>query len=150
MLLLSQASVDTGYLFGNWDVRNFNTGEYEIVLHAICSVLGHAEAGVDETWSKPISGTIQLVDSHRVIESSYPPNMGKGFVGEEMSASFNLPVGCDKDNGNYWFDVKLTQNMTEVPSTFYTVFCEDRTVYIKPTGNGVSLSIVNSLDLIIK
>jgi hypothetical protein len=133
-----QASVDTGYLFGNWDVRNFNTGEYEIVLHAVCSTLGRAEPGVDESWSKPISGTIQLVDSHRVIQSSYPPNMGKGFVGEEISATFNMPVGCDKDNGSYWFDVKLTQNQNDVPGTYYTIFCEDRTVYIKPTGNGVS------------
>ena len=119
-------------------MRNFNTGEYEIVLHAICSTLGHAEPGIDDTWSSVISGTIQLVDRHRVIESSYPPNMGTAYMGEELSATFNMPVDCDKDNGNYWFDVKLTQNKTDVPVTYYTVFCEDRTVYIKPTGNGVS------------
>ena len=135
---LLQPSVESGYLFGNWSVRNFNTGQYEIVLHGICSTLGVAEPGVDETWSKPVVGTIQLVDRHRVIESSYPANMGTGYMGEELSATFNMPVGCDKDNGNYWFDVKLTQNMTDVPVTYYTVFCEDRTVYIKPTGNGVS------------
>ncbi len=87
-------------------MRNFNTGEYEIVLHAICSTLGHAEPGIDDTWSSVISGTIQLVDRHRVIESSYPPNMGTAYMGEELSATFNMPVDCDKDNGNYWFDVK--------------------------------------------
>ena len=130
--------MDTGYLFGNWNVRNFNTGTYEIILHAVCSTLGVAEPGVDETWSKPVVGTIQLVDRHRVIESSYPPNMGTGYIGEELSATFNIPVDCDKDNGNYWFDVRMEQSGDEIPSTFYTVFCEERTIYMKPTGVGVS------------
>ncbi len=133
--------MDSGYLFGDWSVRNFNTGEYEIVLHAVCSTLGHAEPGVDDTWSSVISGTIQLVDRHRVIESSYPHNMGTAYMGEELSATFNMPVGCDKDNGNYWFDVKMTQKGQELPSTYYTVFCEESTVYMKPTGNGVCLRI---------
>ena len=82
----------------------------------------------------------QLVDRHRVIESSYPPNMGTGYIGEELSATFNIPVDCDKDNGNYWFDVRMEQSGNEIPSTFYTVFCEERTIYMKPTGVGVSSS----------
>ncbi len=103
----------------------------------MCSTLGVAEPGVDETWSKPVVGTIQLVDRYRVIESPYPPNMGTGYMGEEISATFNMPVGCDKDNGNYWFDVKMTQDGQEIPSTYYTVHCEESTIYMKPTGNGV-------------
>ncbi len=125
-------------MFGNWSVRNFNSGEYEIVLHAICSTMGYATPGIDESWSSIISGTIQLADRHRVIESSYPPNMGTGYVGEEISATFNLPVDCDKDNGKYWFDVKMEQNGQEIPSTYYTLFCEESTIYMKPTGDGVS------------
>ncbi len=107
------------------------------MLHAICSTLGHAQPGIDDYWSIPISGTIQLIDRHRVIESSYPPNMGTGYMGEEISATFNMPVDCDQNNGNYWFDVLLTQNGQEIPSTYYNVFCEDSTIYFKPTGNGV-------------
>ena len=132
-----QEDADTGYLFGNWSVRNFNSGQYEIVLHAICSTLGYAEPGIDDTWSEPVVGTIQLVDRHRVIESSQPPNMGTGYMDEEISATFNIPVDCDKDNGNYWFDVMMEQRGEEIPSTYYTLYCEDRTIYMKPTGIGV-------------
>jgi hypothetical protein len=66
--------------------------------------------------------------------------MGTGYIGEELSATFNIPVDCDKDNGNYWFDVRMEQSGNEIPSTFYTVFCEERTIYMKPTGVGVSSS----------
>ncbi len=118
-------------------MRNFNTGEYEIVLHAVCSTLGNAVEGIDDSWSAPVVGSIQLVDNHRVIETAYPANMGTGYTGEEISATFNIPVDCDKDNGNYWFDVKMEQSGEEIPSTYYTVDCEDRTVYMKPTGAGV-------------
>ncbi len=131
--------MESGYLFGNWSVRNFNKGTYEIVLHAVCSTLGVAEPGVDDTWSKPVYGTIQLEDTYRVIETSYPANYGVGYTGEEFSAKFNVPVGCDKNNGNYWFDVSLEMDGgAEVPSTFYTLHCEEHTIYVTPTGDGVS------------
>ena len=136
-----QADVATGYLFGNWSVANFNTGTYEIVLHSICSTLGFANPGVDEYYSKIVEGTIQLVDTHMVIDSSYPPNMGTGRANEEFSATFNVPVDCDKTNGNYWFDVNVVVNGSAVPSTFFTVYCEDRTIYVKPNGNGVWLDM---------
>ena len=121
-------------MFGNWDVHNLITGEYELVLHAICSTLGYAEPGIDESWSKPISGSIQLQDRHRVIKSSYPPNKGTAYMGEEISVTFELPVGCDKDDDEYWFDVKLMQGTRQVPKTYYSVFCEESTIYIKPVG----------------
>ena len=124
----------TGYLFGNWSVANFNTGTYEIVLHAICSTLGFANPGVDDTYSSIVEGTIQLVDTHLAITSSYPPNMGTGHTDEEFSATFNVPVNCEKDNGLYWFRVSVLVNGTAVPSTYYTVFCEDHTIYVKPNG----------------
>jgi hypothetical protein len=137
--MVLQADVATGYLFGNWSVANFNTGTYEIVLHSICSTLGFANPGVDDYYSYIVEGTIQLVDTHLAIASSYPPNMGTGRANEEFSATFNVPVDCDKNNGNYWFDVNVVVNGSAVPSTFFTVFCEDRTIYIKPNGNGVCL-----------
>ena len=130
--------MDTGYLFTNWSVRGFNTADYEIVLHAICSTTGNALQGIDDYWSTPISGTIQLIDDHRVITTSYPPSNGIGFVGEEFSATFNIPVDCDQDNGLYWFDVQMWSNGTEIPSTFYKIYCQDYTIFFKPTGAGVS------------
>jgi hypothetical protein len=107
------------------------------VLHAICSTLGHAEPGIDDYWSTPLTGSIRLTDHHRAIASSYPPNMGTGYMGEEISATFNMPVDCDQNNGNYWFDVTMTQNNQEIPSTYYKVYCEESTIYMTPTGNGV-------------
>ncbi len=130
---------DKEYVTGAWKIdKNFNIGEYEIVLHAVCAPPGTTPVvGIDDSWSSIITGAIQLVDSHRVIESSYPPNMGTGFVGEEISATFNLPVNCDKVNDLSWFDVNMMQNGQEIPSTFYDVYCEDRTIYMMPTGDGV-------------
>ena len=133
-----QADIQSGYLFGNWSVRNFNTGSYEIVLHAVCSTLGHAFPGIDDTWSKPVVGSIQLVDTYRVIDSSYPAHFASAYTGEELSITFNVPVNCDKDNGFYWFNVLLTQNSDfEVPSTYYIVHCEGYKIYIMPNGDGV-------------
>ena len=63
--------------------------------------------------------------------------MGTAFTGEVVSSKFNIPVDCDKNNGFYWFDVKLSQNKIEIPSSYYFVGCEDYTIYITPAGDGV-------------
>jgi hypothetical protein len=119
-------------------VNFYTSGEYEIVLHAVCASPGTTPIdGIDDSWSSIVVGTIQLADNHRVIESSYPPHMGTGFVGEEISATFNLPVNCDKPNDNFWFDVDMTQNGEAILSTYYNVYCEDHTIYMMPTGDGV-------------
>jgi hypothetical protein len=136
-LMVLQAYVSNGDLSGNWNVANFNAGTYEIVLHSICSTLGFATPGIDDYYSKIMEGTIQLVDTRLAIASSYPPNMGTGRANEEFSATFNVPVNCDKNNGNYWFNVNVVVNGLAVSSTQFTVFCEDRTIYVKPSGNGV-------------
>ena len=119
-------------------MRNFNTASYEVILHAICSTTGNAIQGIDDYWSTPVVGTVQLVDRHLVLESSYPDNMGIAYTSDELTATFNLPVDCDKDNGNYWFDVQMSHLGDEIPSTYYTIYCEGRTIYMKPTGSGVS------------
>jgi hypothetical protein len=83
---------------------------HELVLHAICSTLGNAVPGIDDYWSNTVIGHIKLVDTHTAIESSYPSNSGITFTSDEFSATFNTDVDCDKESGNFWFNVNVSIN----------------------------------------
>ena len=139
LILQDNADLTSGYLISNWSITSLmNPGDYELVLHTVCSATS-PYPGISGQWSQAIRGSI-VADRHRVLESTHPANTASISAGEEISATFNLPVNCDKTVGNFWFDVKLTRNNgAEFPFTFYQVFCEEATVYISPTGDGVCM-----------
>ncbi len=85
-------------------------------------------------WCKARSNLLTATGS---LSRATLPTWALAMLARRSQLPFNLPVDCDKDNGNYWFDVKMTSNGAELPSTYYTVYCEESTIYMKPTGNGV-------------
>jgi hypothetical protein len=132
-----QSEIDSGYLFTNWSVANFNSGTYEIVLHSVCSTLGSPTPGIDDAWSRTIVGTVKLVDTFIDVISSSPANFATGYVGEDMYLTFSTDLNCDMTSGKYWFDVTVSIDGTSAPFTFFIVYCEGAILFVKPTGDGV-------------
>lgn len=71
-----QGSIDYGYVTGNWSVQNFDNGDYEAVLRAVCKpvALTFPPPGYNDFFSASIKGSVRLIDPYRVIASSNPAN----------------------------------------------------------------------------